>query len=315
VLAFVLHIEVTIMYGKHFAAMYTGSMVGSGAHVFAVWGYIIANIRNTDSSIELNPKILSTVIGEPIGRIEEAIDVLCAPDKHSRSKENDGRRMIQEAPFLYRVVNYAKYATIKDDDARREYMRVYMANYRKNKEPEKTEKLTVNTRKQKLTHVDVNENVAVDEDKETSKQHLHAAQTTGPCAETDKPILEFPITGKNKEPFKLTKKLFDEFVESFPGIDVLEQCRYARAWCITNPTKQKTLGGMPKFLCNWLTKAQNQGSKFNGNSAYTTAKTGAYRSPTHQAEVAAGCSKTITAEAFLSELASSKPTDDSEIPY
>ena len=30
------------MYGKHFASMYEGSLYGSGAVVFAVWGYVIA---------------------------------------------------------------------------------------------------------------------------------------------------------------------------------------------------------------------------------------------------------------------------------
>ncbi len=106
------------MYGKHFESMYTGSMIGSGAEVFAVWGYVIANRRK--DLVELNPVLLAFVLGEPIERICDAIETLCSPDPKSRTKEEDGRRLIKEGEYLYRVVNARRYDQEANEYSRRE---------------------------------------------------------------------------------------------------------------------------------------------------------------------------------------------------
>ncbi len=137
------------MYGKHFSSTYTGSMVGSGLHVFAVWGYIIANTEK-DGHIELNPAILAAILGCSKKEIEAAIQVLTAPDSNSRSKKADGRRLIQEAAFLYFVPTYSDYREIRDDEDRKNYMREYMREYRK-KEPVNS---SVKPGKPPLAHTD-----------------------------------------------------------------------------------------------------------------------------------------------------------------
>lgn len=111
------------MFGKHFASMYSGSMVGAGAVPFAVMGYVIANgkpDRTVGMQVELNPKLLAFIIGEPEEAVEKAIDFLCSPDPKSRSKEEDGRRLVKLGEFCYRVVNGAKYREIRDEERRRE---------------------------------------------------------------------------------------------------------------------------------------------------------------------------------------------------
>ncbi len=158
------------MYGKHHAAMYSGSMVGSGAVVFAVWGYVIAHLRHSDNSVELNPRIVATILGEPVEKIEEAIERLCSPDKHSRSPEHEGRRLVLEAPFLYHVVNAAKYNSLKDEDARREYMRLYMKSKRS-----KQALTSVNTGKEKLTHAEADANATVKTTTSTTVEQIYGA--------------------------------------------------------------------------------------------------------------------------------------------
>lgn len=114
------------MYGKHFASMYEGSMVGAGAVVFAVMGYIIANAvpdREVGTQVELNPKLLAFILGEKQSEVEKAIEFLCAPDKNSRSKEEQGRRLVRIGQFSYRVVNGAKYRAMRDEEKRREQNR------------------------------------------------------------------------------------------------------------------------------------------------------------------------------------------------
>ena len=69
----------TLIFGKVFASMFTGSMYGAGAHVFAVMTYVIANMQPNKERVEyvrLNPKFLAGVIGETEEKIQSAIDFL-----------------------------------------------------------------------------------------------------------------------------------------------------------------------------------------------------------------------------------------------
>lgn len=118
----------TSMYGKAYESMYTGSMLGAGCNVFAVWNYVIAKTQR--SVIELNPKLIAVILGGSEKEIVEAIEYLCRPDAESRSKEEDGRKMIREGQFQYRVVNWAAYQRIRDANDLKEYNRVKQAEYR-----------------------------------------------------------------------------------------------------------------------------------------------------------------------------------------
>ncbi len=119
------------MFGKHFASTYTGSMYGAGVHIFSVWGYIIANTIH--GQVELNPKALAPVLGTDVGAIEAAIAYLCAPDTESRNQTEEGRRLVREGAFAYRVVNHNKYRGIRHEEDRRAYNRQKMAEHRAKK--------------------------------------------------------------------------------------------------------------------------------------------------------------------------------------
>lgn len=111
-------------------------MVGSGAVVFAVWGYVIAKMEpdiEVGAQVRLNPKLLETIIGEPEAEIQQAIKFLCAPDKQSTTKAEEGRRLVQIGEFDYRVVNGAKYRAIRDQEKRRAQNREAQARFRKKK--------------------------------------------------------------------------------------------------------------------------------------------------------------------------------------
>lgn len=42
----------------------------------------------------------------------------------------------------------------------------------------------------------------------------------------------------------------------YPSLNVLEECRRARAWLNANPTKRKAASNMPRFLVAWLNRSQ-----------------------------------------------------------
>jgi hypothetical protein len=155
-----------ILYGKHFESMYTGSMFGVGPTVFAVWGYVISHTKK-DGFTELNPQLLGAVIGCPPEEIETAIEFLCSPDERSRSKDEDGRRMIREGEFDYRVVNYTSYRNILNEDERRAYNRLKKRESRA-RQKSKGQSLTVNEKSVVSAHTDEAVAVAVEKESTTT---------------------------------------------------------------------------------------------------------------------------------------------------
>lgn len=127
------------MYGKIYDSMFTGSLYGSGAITFAVWSYVIANMQPSREGLfylEINPRLLARLLGEDEKDVVTTLDKFCAPDAESRSSEEEGRRLVKEGQYLYRVVNGPKYREMRDEDARRQYMRDYMRERRKEKREE-----------------------------------------------------------------------------------------------------------------------------------------------------------------------------------
>ena len=116
------------MYGKVFESMWTGSMMGVGAHKQSVWVYALAHTRK--GSVELNPDLIAKQIGMSIAQATKAIEYLCSPDPESRSKEEDGKRLLKTGQYLYEVVNWNHYRSLHSEDERREYERIRKRNYR-----------------------------------------------------------------------------------------------------------------------------------------------------------------------------------------
>ena len=123
-------------FGQHYQRMYTGSMVGSGAIVFALMVYIIANTDAKTSCIELNEKLLATILGETEKDIQNAIEFLCAPDPRSRSKTEDGRRLLRRGEFLYYVVTFKEHRNMllrqRDNIQAAERMKHYRERNKRN---------------------------------------------------------------------------------------------------------------------------------------------------------------------------------------
>ena len=127
------------MFGKHYESMYTGSMLGAGAPVFAVWGYVVSHqkpSRDGRYTVEVNPKLLAVVLGEPVEVVETVLRRFQEPDAGSRSKEEEGRRLVKLGEYLYWVVNGAFYAKLANDESRRAYNRMKQREHRAKKAEE-----------------------------------------------------------------------------------------------------------------------------------------------------------------------------------
>jgi hypothetical protein len=75
------------------------------------------------------------------------------------------------------------------------------------------------------------------------------------------PIMLFPVVASQSKPseWPLLPAKLQQYRESYPAVDVLQECRNARQWCIDNKAKRKTYDGMSAFLTRWLQKEQNRG--------------------------------------------------------
>lgn len=116
-------------YGKVFESMFTGSMVGTSPLMFAVWSYCIAQSK-PPGYVELNPTIIASILGSTRDEVQEVLDTLCAPDPMSRTPDEDGRKLVQEGHFLYRMTTWVKYNAIRNDEKRREQNRAAQSRHR-----------------------------------------------------------------------------------------------------------------------------------------------------------------------------------------
>src|ERR1700757_3941657 len=126
------------MYGRIFASMFAGSMVGTGPDVISVWAYVLAHMQR--GYIELNPVLLGVIIGMPFDRAEAAIAKLCEPDIRSRNKAEEGRRLVREGEYTYRVVSWPVYEEIK----RRDELRNYNTSWKRTKRSDHKESTPIN---------------------------------------------------------------------------------------------------------------------------------------------------------------------------
>jgi hypothetical protein len=78
-----------------------------------------------------------------------------------------------------------------------------------------------------------------------------------PKADDSPTVHEYPTVGADGPVYRLSEAQVAEWAGLFPTIDVRQEARGAMAWLLANPGRRKTVGGMPKFLVGWLTRATN----------------------------------------------------------
>lgn len=62
----------------------------------------------------------------------------------------------------------------------------------------------------------------------------------------------------NNTEYEITSELLKEFKDLYPAVDVEQELRNMKAWCLSNPKKRKTKSGILRFVNSWLSKEQNK---------------------------------------------------------
>ena len=121
------------MYVKIFTSIFDGSMRGH-ADLILVFVNLICH-ADQDGVVDRHWQAIVDETGLSPARVKAAITALEGPDAESRSSNDNGRRIKRinpEREWGWEIVNYKKYDGIRSAADRREYMRNFMAEKRKN---------------------------------------------------------------------------------------------------------------------------------------------------------------------------------------
>jgi hypothetical protein len=69
-------------------------------------------------------------------------------------------------------------------------------------------------------------------------------------------VFELPL--RDGSAYEVPEILYETFVETYKGIDVMEQFALMRAWLVSNPGKQKKRAGIKAFINGWLKRERDK---------------------------------------------------------
>lgn len=108
-------------YSKLFSSIVTSSLWGHDSDIRIVWVTILA-LKNQYGDVMASVPGLARAANVSLEKCEAALAHFLAPDKYSRTKTDDGRRIV-EIPGGWRVINNDYYNNLMTLDERKEYKR------------------------------------------------------------------------------------------------------------------------------------------------------------------------------------------------
>jgi len=121
------------MYGKLFAQMYDGTLGTQGPWQALVTFQQFIILADREGIVDMTAEAIARRTTIPLDIIKIGISTLEQPDPHSRTPDEDGRRIVRlsdDREWGWRVINYIHYRNIRSQEERREYMRNYQRQRR-----------------------------------------------------------------------------------------------------------------------------------------------------------------------------------------
>lgn len=98
----------------------------------------------------------------------------------------------------------------------------------------------------------------IEKEKEDSEEPILISGPHGPTI-IEPPFIKLPLNDGTEYP--VTFDEVDECKKLYPAVNVEQELRNMRGWCLSNPTKRKTKKGISKFIHTWLSKEQDRGGR------------------------------------------------------
>ncbi|MBE3118681.1 MAG: hypothetical protein IMZ50_08000 [Candidatus Atribacteria bacterium] len=189
------------MYAKIFNQVFDSSIAEDYTvrHIFMDL-LVLADPRGV---VDMTLEAIARRTNVPLEVVTVAMSKLCKPDPHSRSKRAQGRRLVPIADnrsWGWQIVNFEDYHHLKNEGARRDYMRSYM----KRRRAERKQALTpVNLLNSDVKHVDVDVDVDVNNNTPPTPSKGVSESEAAPTPETTDPD-NSRLGGTGRPPAKST---------------------------------------------------------------------------------------------------------------
>lgn len=130
-----------IMFAKVFNQIFDSSIAEdyTSRHVFID----LLILADKDGVVDKTQEAIARITNAPLKVVTQAIEVLSKPDRKSRTKDEDGRRLVlidKHRDWGWRIVNYQKYRDIHNEEARRAANRTYKRDQRAREREPQTKK-------------------------------------------------------------------------------------------------------------------------------------------------------------------------------
>lgn len=120
-----------LMYAKLFTQIFDSSIADNWKHRHVFEDML--KLADQQGIVDMTPEAIAARTRMPIEMVKAGIEHLESPDPRSRTKEQEGRRIVRldpERSWGWLIVNYTKYREIKKQTDRKAYMADYMRKYR-----------------------------------------------------------------------------------------------------------------------------------------------------------------------------------------
>ena len=96
-------------YTPIFGSVFKGSLAGKFPDL-PLWLVILA-LADKNGHVDCHPSYIAMVSGIPVDLVADCIQRFCEPDPHSRTPDDDGRRLtpLEGVGFGWAIVNHGKY--------------------------------------------------------------------------------------------------------------------------------------------------------------------------------------------------------------
>lgn len=330
------------MYAKIFDTVFDSSLFEEPPMVRLVFFCMLVACRNIDGIVFGTVKALARRFNLKEEDFIVSLNRLKQPDPNSTSKEYDGARIIEVAPNTWKIVNYQRYALLRDPEVERMKVQHRVATHRAKKRAQTgdtnsdpalpsvtprytalhpvtprytplqdvtedppadsaithaandladfdaaagspaddagsmdpnteappsitntldTENYSCPTEKKRVSSDTASRSSKSDTSLPREKKDISAEpkRKTASDDDDDEPVLMYPTVGVERE-WVLSQSFLKKLNGLYPALDVLTEAKKALAWLIANPSRRKTARGMPRFLVNWLNRANDKGA-------------------------------------------------------
>ena len=97
---------------------------------------------------------------------------------------------------------------------------------------------------------------------ETERETDTEGENTSFCSEllteaSELPVETIPLNDGTDYP--VYRREADEYARLYPAVDVVQELRKMRGWCMAHPARRKTRRGVKGFINTWLSREQDKG--------------------------------------------------------